>query len=236
MQLLIRSGLISQANQEFQQTAESFRFLLKPTHHQICHLLKQLLISYQDRVRTAIILYNLSVAKLGQDYSVTDISPGLIADLHELGFIYRRKNSKRFYVVSEIIGILTNSPKENSNTERFMVVETNFRVYAYTNLDLHIALLSYFMKLESRLPNLIIGFLTRESVCKAFKDGLQFSQIVTFLSNHSKHALPENVMDQIKLWEMERQRVDDQESIMLDEFVDLSLYRSTLNFALNCGA
>jgi len=195
-------------------------------------------VSYQDRAKTAIILYNLSIGKIGQDYSVKGISHGLIADLYELGLIYKyNSKSKRFYVVPQIIGILTNSPKDNIITERFLVVETNFRVYAYTNSELHIVLLSYFMRLEYRLPNLVIGFLTRESVCKAFRDGLQCAQIITFLSNHSKnHSMPDNVAEQIKLWEMERSRINDQEAIMLDEFVDLSLYKSTLNFAVNCGA
>lgn len=45
-----------------------------------------------------------------------------------------------------------------------MIIETNFRVYAYTESDLSIVLLSYFLKLEYRLTNLVIGSITRSSV------------------------------------------------------------------------
>ena len=236
LRLLIHAGLISQENQEFSRTSECFRFLLKPRDIQIAFLLRQILTDSNDKAKTTIFLFNLSIAELGKDYSTKDTNKGVIDDLFEIGLIYKyNSKSSRYYAAPAIIGLLTDSPKPVPETEKFLVVETNFRVYAYTQSDLHIVLLSYFLKMEYRLPGIIVGSLTRESACDALKEGLHAAQIIEFLRNHST-SLPENVTDQLLLWEKERTRISDYDSIMLEEFADISLYRSTLNYAQGCGA
>ena len=249
--LLKLSGLISQPNQGSHRTSECFRFLLKPQSYQIEHLLKTILAYSRDKVKTAVFLYNLSIAELGKDYSIKDTDKGLIDILIEIGLLYRyNSKSKRYYIPSIMIGLLTDSHSSFSSktpgkplgqhapaplSERFLTVETNFRIYASTTLDLHIVLLSYFLKLEYRLPGLVVGLLTRESVCEAFKDGLQASQIIEFLRNHSK-SIPNNVEDQLNLWERERNRISESDGILLEEFADPRVFRDTLSKAHECGA
>jgi transcription initiation factor TFIIH subunit 4 len=236
LRLLLCAGLVTQSNQDFPKTSECFRFLLKTQPSQIQYLLKNIMNSSSDKANTAKFFYNLSIAELGKDYSTKDTNKGIVEDLTEIGLLYKyNSKSKRYYVAPGMIGLLTDSPKIVPATEKFLVVETNFRVYAYTQSELHIVLLSYFLKLEYRLPGMVIGFVTRESVCDALKEGIFASQIADFLRNHSE-SVPDNVMDQLFLWEKERTRISDFESYMLDEFADLSLYRSTLNFAQGCGA
>lgn len=236
LRLLIHAGLISQENQEFSRTSECFRFLLKAQDIQIAFLLRQMLIDSNDKVKTATFLFNLSISELEKNYSTKDTNKGIIEDLSEMGVIYKHNSkSKRYYAAPFIIGLLTDSPRPIPITEKFLVVETNFRVYAYTQSELHIVLLSYFLKMEYRLPGLIVGSLTRESACDALKEGLNAVQIIEFLKNHSL-SLPDNVTDQLFLWEKERTRIKDFDSIMLEEFADISLYRSTLNYAQGCGA
>ena len=236
LRLLIHAGLISQENQEFSRTSECFRFLLKPQDTQIAFLLRQILADSNDKVRTATFFFNLSIAELGKDYSTKETNKGIIEDMNEIGLIYKHNSkSKRYYASPYILGLLTDSPKPIPATERFLIAETNFRVYAYTQSELHIVLLSYFLKMEYRLPGLVVGSLTRESACNALKEGLHAAQIIEFLKNHSL-SLPENVTDQLHLWEKERTRIKDYDSIMLEEFADISLYRSTLNYAQGCGA
>ena len=95
-----------------------------------------------------------------------------------------------------------------------LIVEKNFKVYAYSSVDLHLALLALFAKIELRLPNLVVATLTRRSVMTALEKGVSAAQIRRFLSSRVHPAVaavglevPENVVDQLFLWERERSRV-----------------------------
>ena len=96
----------------------------------------------------------------------------------------------------------------------YLILETNYRVYAYTANLLRIAILNLFVTLKSRLPNLVIGQLTRHSVKSALKKGITADQIIAYLTHHAhpqmyknEPLLPITVSDQIRLWEREQNRV-----------------------------
>ncbi len=57
--------------------------------------------------------------------------------------------------------------KEQVN-DKFFVVETNFRVLAYTTSLLYKALLKLFIRVEYIFPDLVVGTLTRKSLQRAF--------------------------------------------------------------------
>ena len=238
LRLLFRSGLISQIEGDWQRTAKCFQFLLSTRENQLSQLLSQYLEEVPNKVAFFTLLHNLSIAKLNQDYSVKNIDKNVLIELQELGLIYRyNSKSKRFYIAPVTLGLLTDTERPSPQSDKFLTVETNFRVYAYTQQDIHIVLLSYFLQLEYRLPNLVIGFLTRDSVFSALREGLSASQIIRFLRDHSRTGkIPDNVEDQVMLWENERKRVEAEDAFMLDEFVDMSLYRSTLLYAQSTGA
>ena len=87
-------------------------------------------------------------------------------------------------------------------------------MYAYTANLLRIAILNLFVTLKSRLPNLVIGQLTRHSVKSALKKGITADQIIAYLTHHAhpqmyknEPLLPITVSDQIRLWEREQNRV-----------------------------
>ena len=46
----------------------------------------------------------------------------------------------------------------------YIVVETNYRIYAYTDSNLQIALLGLFTEVLYRFPNLCVGVITRASI------------------------------------------------------------------------
>ncbi|THH17077.1 hypothetical protein EW146_g3684 [Bondarzewia mesenterica] len=97
------------------------------------------------------------------------------------------------------------------------------------------AVLNLFASMKSRFPNLIIGSITRESVRKALANGITADQVLRFLPLHwmwltrhdqiisylttyahpqmrkNKPLLPVTVQDQIRLWELERNRIQSQE-------------------------
>lgn len=104
-----------------------------------------------------------------------------------------------------------------SRSHLAVIVQTNFQVVAYTRSKLHISTLGLFCDISSyrRLPNVIIFFITRDSIKSALRLGVTASQILRFLHVHAHPMLrdgdgplvPANVRDQILLWDRERRRV-----------------------------
>ncbi|KAL8448460.1 hypothetical protein Emed_003794 [Eimeria media] len=100
-----------------------------------------------------------------------------------------------------------------------ILVETNFKVYMYTSSPLHTSVLAHLCELTARLPNLVVGLLTRASVLGALKAGITADQIIGFLeahahqvaleskNKHNRPLIPENVAIQLRMWEQERQRL-----------------------------
>ncbi|KAK1938928.1 General transcription and DNA repair factor IIH subunit tfb2 [Phytophthora citrophthora] len=130
------------------------------------------------------------------------------------------------------------APTIDHGAQLLVVVETNFKIYAYTTSTLHVAMLSVFVDIVARLPNLAIGFITRESLRSALIHGISAQQIYDFLMKHAhpkmRHnspVIPENIADQIYLWERERNRVQFMEGILFDGFNTKEDYESVRDYA-----
>ncbi|DBA03386.1 TPA: hypothetical protein N0F65_004663, partial [Lagenidium giganteum] len=116
-------------------------------------------------------------------------------------------------------------PSSDVGSELLIVCETNFKVYAYTSSTLHVAMLSVFVDIVAKLPNLAVGFITRESLRSALIHGISAQQIYDFLMKHvhpkmrkNTPVIPENIADQLYLWERERNRISFMEGILFDGF------------------
>ena len=59
--------------------------------------------------------------------------------------------------------------KPNSNSERFIIVETSFRVYAYTTSKLYKEVLKLFLEPKIEFPDMLYGVLTKKTVERAFR-------------------------------------------------------------------
>jgi Transcription factor Tfb2/Transcription factor Tfb2 (p52) C-terminal domain len=121
-------------------------------------------------------------------------------------------------------GASSSSPSDSGN-KLYLIVEKNFKCYAYTSIDLHLALLGLFCKIETRLPNLIVATLTRKSVITAMEKGISAAAIYHFLAVRAHPSVtsrgppvPENVVDQLFLWERERHRVSYRAGVLLHSF------------------
>jgi len=126
--------------------------------------------------------------------------------------------------------------------EGYIIVETNFRVYAYTNSPLQIKLLSLFVALQYRLPNMVVGMITRQRVRDALIKGITANQILSFLraNAHPKAkqrvpAVPECVSDQILLWEAERNRVVMQPGHLYENFPSKQVFEAVKRHAEQGG-
>lgn len=108
-------------------------------------------------------------------------------------------------------------PRPRDSSHLAIIVQTNFQLCAYTTSELHVSMLALFCEVSTirRLPNIVFMLITRDSVKSAFALGIQASQIVRFLEKHAHPKLrmsgtspvPQNIRDQIWLWDRERRRV-----------------------------
>ncbi|KAI0784554.1 transcription factor Tfb2-domain-containing protein [Abortiporus biennis] len=253
--LLQRSGLMTSVQgSALQITSSGFQFLLHPPHAQLWELLLQYLHMAEERqmdlVEVLSFLFMLSTMELGRDYSVEHLSQtqtAMLEDLRDYGIIWQRRASSRRFSPTRLATTLTSSAPplptaggaaSNTQGQGFIVLETNYRIYAYTDNPLQIAVLNLFITMKSRFPNLVVGAITRESVKKALANGITADQIISYLTTHAhpqmrknKPLLPVTVQDQVRLWELEKNRVKSQEGYLYTAFASQADYEYVLNYA-----
>jgi len=117
----------------------------------------------------------------------------MLEDLRDYGLIWQRKASSRRFSPTRLATTLTSSLPPlptatgagNAKDQGFIVLETNYRLYAYTDNPLQTAVLNLFVSVRSRFPNLVVGAITRESVRKALVNGITADQVwAVLLSVH----------------------------------------------------
>ncbi|XP_059481929.1 general transcription factor IIH subunit 4 [Neocloeon triangulifer] len=244
VRILLHAGLMKRDEDDGGSTCitkEGFQFLLLDTAAQVWYFLLQYLDTVDSRgmdlVSCLAFLFQLSFSTLGKDYSTEGMSESLLVflqHLREFGLVYQRKRKAgRFYPTRLALDIASGKGSSTSRNSHpgFIVVETNFRVYAYTQDDLQVALLGIFTELLLRMPNLTVGVLTRDSVRQALRSGITARQIIDFLRQHAHPemmkdppTLPLTIVDQIQLWENERERFTDSEGVLYNQFLSQSDY------------
>jgi len=111
----------------------------------------------------------------------------------------------------------------NGSRELEIIVQTNCQVVAYSSSELHIAMLQLFVDVNMRFPNMVTGRITRDRIKDAYRMGMRADQILTFLSSHAhpkvadrNPIIPDNVSDQLVLWEAENSRLRFQNCVVLE--------------------
>jgi len=235
-------------------TRSGFQFLLMERSSQVWYFILQYLNSVGTRgmsiVECLSFLFQLSFSQLGKDYSTDGMSQGLLTflqHLREFGLVYqRRRTSGRFYPTRLALNIASGDVKTSIVTQPkhgYIVVETNYRVYAYTDSSLQLALLGLFTEMLYRFPNLCVAVITRDSARQAFRGGITASQIIRYLNMHAhpkmlkggESQLPPTVADQIRLWEQERNRFTFTEGVLYNQFLSHADYETVRNYAEQQG-
>ncbi|ANB12712.1 TFIIH/NER complex subunit TFB2 [Sugiyamaella lignohabitans] len=134
--------------------------------------------------------------------------------------------------------LITNNPGDSG----FIILETNFRLYAYTDSPLQIAVLNLFVHLKTRFANMITGQITRDSVRRALINGITADQILTYLSVYAHPqmkkndpVIPPTVMDQIKLWQLEMDRIRASDGFLYTDFSSFQEYDLVATYAAELG-
>lgn len=171
---------------------------------------------------------------------MTEIQRNTIKDLAELGLVKLQQGRKEsWFIPTKLATNLSVSLTDSSSRKQgYVVVETNFRLYAYSSSKLHCEILRLFSKIEYQLPNLIVGAITKESLYTAFENGITSDQIIYFLQQNAHPrvaerlpSVPENVTDQIRLWEADLNRVEITPSHFYDEFPSRDTFEAACDFA-----
>jgi transcription initiation factor TFIIH subunit 4 len=268
-------------------TKDGFAFVLQDVNTQIWTLLFQYVenaeVFEMTKVEVLSFIFLVSSLELGLSYSRTHLSRTqlrILQDLSDFGIVYQPTNSSgtplpSFYptrlatsLTSDSASTLgsTNSTLSSSlsstqpsnSSPGFIIIETNYRLYAYTSSPLQIALLSLFVNLRSRHPNLITGKMTKQSVQRAVKVGITADQIIAYLTSHAhpqmrRHAqleqskntsaesnkvfsiLPATVLDQIHLWQLERDRMQTTPGFLLKDFASKGEFEGVARYAEEIG-
>lgn len=142
----------------------------------------------------------------------------------------------------------TTQPSSSTTEQKgSVIIETNYRIYAYTQSTLQIAVLALFAKLNMRFPDMVAGRLSRQSIRQAIDYGITADQIISYLAAHAhdqmhrsaalnnKPVLPPTVVDQIRLWQLENERMKTTSGFLFKDFEDQREYLAVAGFAEEVG-
>ncbi|KAL7422462.1 RNA polymerase II transcription factor B 52 kDa subunit [Cryptotrichosporon argae] len=263
LQLLHASGLMADPNNgtgrntnydRLTITSKGFQFLLEDRQTQLWQILMFYLAGKQRTVERASdvlsLFFSLGCMQIGQAYSASKSFPHAqtsLSNLEQYGFIYKPtsdapEGTDVFFpthlATSLCSGDASASRSQSADDKRFLILETNYKIYAYTSNELEIAILNLFVDIRIRYPNLVVGKLDRKHVKAAMDKGISAAQIIAYLSshahpqmyNHPPPILHASVTDQLHLWDRERNRLGTQESVMF-EFFSKELFEEAENEA-----
>lgn len=137
-------------------TSKGFQFLLEDVSTQLWLLLHNYLVNLTEKggqranstssdiVEHMTFLFTLSSASLGQDYETSSLTPAqqdMLPFFSDLGLIYKRSARSPTFYPTRLITTLTSTGQlpflqstEDRNEEKgFVILETNYKVYAYTS-------------------------------------------------------------------------------------------------------
>lgn len=252
IEVLLTSGLMKEDNGEPCITPGGFQFLLMDTTSQVWYFMLQYLESVEskgmDLVECLSFLFQLSFSTLGKDYSTEGMSESqqkFLQHLREFGLVYQRKRKeKRYYPTRLAINLTSGVTGITTQTQRkgFIMVETNYRIYAYTDSPLQIALLALFCEMLYRFNNVAVANLSRDSVRAALMRGITAEQIINFLKSHSHPemlkstpVIPPTITDQIRLWELERDRFKFNDGVLYSQFLSQGDFELLRDYARDSG-
>ena len=242
--LLMDAGLVEKRDGVC--TPEGLRFLLCPPQKQLWRLLSRLLRDQPEQhVADALsLLARIAWLKPGTIYRIDALREGECVMLPRLALLGLLWASAGTYfcatpLAAKLVGedhvsasaVLSSTPASSSSvivppSDGYILVESNFRVYSYFRSELEEKLVHLFCQPETKLPNLFVSIITRESVTRALDYGASADLILSFLMANAhprtrlRHgaSVPECVSDAIRLWESERQRVSSEPAVLYANF------------------
>lgn len=117
-----------------------------------------------------------------------------------------------------------------------IIVETNYNLYAYSTQPLDLAIIGLFAHIKDEFPNMIHGYITKDTIQGAYRKGITSDQLIHYLEIHTHpiiviknnigsgssnkdkfqeanasntviNKIPPNICDQLRLWEQDMERL-----------------------------
>ena len=246
--ILEKAGLINLSRLE--TTREGYQFLLSDLHTQLWSILRGYIKErekYLKENEILDVLFQLSTLHVGSCYSLEKMDERkktIINDLRNFGIVFKDKDvelkEKCFFPTSLVKRFSVDncsSSEGKSMRKGWIIMETNYKIYAYTDSALEISMIELFCTLDYRLPNMIVATINRDSVLSALLKGINGHQIVDFLHKNA-HArmlskypvVPSTLRDQIFSWEKERKRLDFTQGVLCSD-IEERYFSKILEFA-----
>lgn len=243
-EILSRGEFVTVRGKKAQITKKGFEFLLEEINAQIWTLLIEYLKLSEglrmDSVEAISFLFTLGSLELGTPYdtfNLTATQKQMLEDLADFGIVYILNTGSTCYYPTRLATTLTSDTpallnnaltattvtagtttnaaiQANANEKGFIILETNYRLYAYTSSPLLIKIIGLFASVKTRYPNMLTATLTKTSIQHAISMGITADQIVSYLQTHAhpilrraSPILPPTVVDQIRLWQLEGERM-----------------------------
>ncbi|KAK3303189.1 transcription factor Tfb2-domain-containing protein [Chaetomium strumarium] len=229
-----------------------------------------------DSIDMLSFLFMLASLELGRAYdtdALTETRRNMLPALVDFGLIYIPREDPRQYLPTRLATTLTssasalrsvssgfsaataNNPGDASSlgiapeatSKGSIIIETNYRLYAYTSSPLQIAVLALFTQLNMRFAGMVTGRLTRDSIRRAIGFGITADQIIRYLASHAheqmvraaaatgRPVLPPTVVDQIRLWQLENERMRTTAGFLFKDFDSVEEYLSLSEYAEEIG-
>ncbi|CAG8959665.1 hypothetical protein HYFRA_00001569 [Hymenoscyphus fraxineus] len=250
-------------------TQAGFSFLLQEVNAQVWTLLL-LWIENAERLEMVAVevlsfFFMLGSLELGRAYNIRTLKDSerkMLPNLVDCGLVYIPQSTPNQFFPTRLATTLTSDASAlrsvtagfdsalsaGAGTTGFIIIETNYRLYAYTSSPLQIAVLALFTKLTTRYPNMVCGRVTRQSIYAAISHGITSEQVITYLSTHAHPqllkaaaakgggpVLPPTVVDQIRLWQIENERMKSTPGFLFKDFEDQKEYEACLKYADEIG-
>ena len=207
--ILVRAGLLEIDDDTVVRTPAGSKYLLEDVYTQIWTLLVEYISVVEeanmDMADVIRFLFVLTFQEVGRPYrldALTQLEQEIAAEFNHLGLIYlpelddknlasstlgssRPSLLGQYYFPTKLATHLMAGMVELDDAQRYIVVETNFGLYAYTDSQLKLNILALFADITCRLPNLVVGQITRASVTRAFDNGITSEEILSYLSSHA---------------------------------------------------
>jgi transcription initiation factor TFIIH subunit 4 len=226
-----------------------------------------------DSVDMLSFLFMLASLELGRAYD-TDALPedrrNMLPTLVDFGLIYIPPHNPKQYFPTRFATTLTSTSMAlrsvsagfaaassagaadmhgsgGTDQKGSIILETNYRLYAYTNSPLQIAVLALFTKLDMRFAGMVSGRLTRDALRVALGHGITADQVISYLATHAheqmrraaaatgKPVLPPTVVDALRLWQLETERMKTTAGFLFKDFESAKEYEDLVGYADQIG-
>ncbi|THG06821.1 hypothetical protein TEA_001970 [Camellia sinensis var. sinensis] len=225
---------------------------LMDTNAQLWYIIREYITNSEERGLDSADLISfmleLSFHVTGEAYNMntlTDSQRNVIKDLADLGLVKLQQGRKEsWFIPTKLATNLSISLSDTSSRKLgFVVVETNFRVYAYSTSKLHCEILRLFSRYAINLLDKYFRLFYDEasSIWREYCSGC-IGLIISFLQQNAHPrvaervpSVPENVTDQIRLWESDMNRVEITPAHFYDEFPTREVFDAACDFAREYG-